>query len=93
MEPSIVTYIWWLAGLPLLRLLLIIIIIFVSQLRTMSVLMEMYKLWRLITSQLVCGSSSELLLGMILLYTFRFFEKAYGSRKFAVTPVTTSNFV
>lgn len=42
----------------------------------------LFEVWRLLTHNLVWGSSSELVLGSILLYTWRLFERQFGSRKF-----------
>lgn len=39
-------------------------------------------MWRLLTHHLVWSSSSELILGSVLLYTWRMFERMFGSRKF-----------
>jgi membrane associated rhomboid family serine protease len=41
------------------------------------------EVWRLFTHQLVWSSSSELVLGSMLLYTLRLFERQFGARKFA----------
>lgn len=41
------------------------------------------QLWRLVTHHLVWTSSSELLLGTIVLYELRLFERRFGSAKFA----------
>eukprot|EP00002_Diphylleia_rotans_P013856 TRINITY_DN2699_c0_g2_i11.p1 TRINITY_DN2699_c0_g2~~TRINITY_DN2699_c0_g2_i11.p1 ORF type:complete len:255 (-),score=51.98 TRINITY_DN2699_c0_g2_i11:1546-2310(-) len=41
------------------------------------------QLWRIVTSQFVFTSSSEVLFGFVLLYYFRIFERQMGSRKFA----------
>jgi hypothetical protein len=40
--------------------------------------------WRVLTHSLAFMSSVELILGLLLLYTFRMFERRWGSRKFAV---------
>lgn len=42
-----------------------------------------FQLWRIITSQLVFRESAQLIVGLILLYSFRQFERQMGSRKFA----------
>ena len=39
--------------------------------------------YRLFTSQVIFGSPTEMIFGLILLYQFRMFERLFGSRKFA----------
>lgn len=41
------------------------------------------ELWRLLTSQIVFNQNAQALVGLILLYTCRQFERQMGSRKFA----------
>lgn len=40
------------------------------------------ELWRFVTAQVMAPPPSELILSLILLYTFRLFERTNGSRKF-----------
>jgi hypothetical protein len=39
--------------------------------------------WRLLSSQFIFSTPGELVVGMILLYNFRHFERRFGSKKFA----------
>ncbi len=48
--------------------------------------------WRLGTSQFAFATNGELVVGLILLYNFRQFERQFGSKKFAVrAPPYSSN--
>lgn len=38
--------------------------------------------WRLLTSHLIFDSPGELVLGILLMYQFRFFERSYGTSKY-----------
>eukprot|EP00163_Fabomonas_tropica_P033336 TRINITY_DN8701_c0_g3_i1.p1 TRINITY_DN8701_c0_g3~~TRINITY_DN8701_c0_g3_i1.p1 ORF type:complete len:308 (+),score=37.47 TRINITY_DN8701_c0_g3_i1:339-1262(+) len=48
------------------------------------------QLWRLVTSQLVFTSPSEILFGLMALYSFRVFERQRGSNKYAMFTAFTS---
>ncbi|XP_033640620.1 ubiquitin-associated domain-containing protein 2-like isoform X1 [Asterias rubens] len=50
---------------------------------TTESLMEKLEIWRLVTSKMVFLDTRNLLLGLLLMYNFRVFEKRYGSTKFA----------
>ena len=45
------------------------------------------EVWRLLTHQLVWSTSGELVLGSVLLYTWRMFERQFGARKFGACVV------
>ena len=48
------------------------------------------QVWRLVTHHLAFLTSSELVLGGLLLYSFRLFERRYGTPKFAAFVVSVS---
>ncbi|XP_022096642.1 ubiquitin-associated domain-containing protein 2-like [Acanthaster planci] len=50
---------------------------------TTESLTENLEMWRLLTSKLAFLDPRNLLLGLVLMYNFRLFEKRYGSTKFA----------
>eukprot|EP00455_Lapot_gusevi_P038931 TRINITY_DN4361_c0_g6_i1.p1 TRINITY_DN4361_c0_g6~~TRINITY_DN4361_c0_g6_i1.p1 ORF type:complete len:324 (+),score=71.17 TRINITY_DN4361_c0_g6_i1:86-1057(+) len=50
------------------------------------------QLWRLISSQFIFLNPAEMILGLILIYTFRQFERQFGSKKFASSLVFFMSF-
>ncbi|XP_038075387.1 ubiquitin-associated domain-containing protein 2-like [Patiria miniata] len=50
---------------------------------TIESLTQKLEIWRLLTSKLAFLDPKNLLLGLVLMYNFRVFEKRYGSTKFA----------
>ena len=52
----------------------------------------MLKVLRLLSSQFVCDNLHSCAISSIILYTFRVFERRYGSRKFSVGLVTSRVF-
>ncbi|KAI9476478.1 MAG: hypothetical protein EXX96DRAFT_577313 [Benjaminiella poitrasii] len=44
---------------------------------------EHHQVWRLITSHLAFGNSSDVFFGLVLLYTFRVIERQYGCAKYS----------
>jgi len=55
----------------------------VSGIRSKLAVTHDFQLWRLFTSQLFFTSPGEAVLGLLLLYHFRLFERQMGSNKFA----------
>ena len=53
-------------------------------------LLNSTQVWRLVTHHLAFLTSSELMLGGLLLYSFRLFERRYGTSKFAAFVVSVS---
>ena len=49
---------------------------------SLSALLSKRELWRVATYQLAFSSAGELVVGILLLYTLRQFERHWGSRKF-----------
>lgn len=49
-----------------------------------SLIVEKYQLWRLVTARVAFLDVKDLMIGSILFYYFRTFERRYGSRKFFV---------
>lgn len=49
-----------------------------------SLIVEKHQLWRLITARVAFLDVKDLMIGSILFYYFRTFERRYGSRKFFV---------
>ena len=49
-----------------------------------SLIVGKHQLWRLVTARVVFLDVKDLLIGSILFYNFRTFERRYGSRKFMV---------
>lgn len=49
-----------------------------------SMIVEKHQLWRLITARVAFLDVKDLMIGSILFYYFRTFERRYGSRKFFV---------
>lgn len=49
-----------------------------------SLIVEKYQLWRLVTARVAFLDVKDLMIGSILFYYFRTFERRYGSRKFVV---------
>jgi len=57
---------------------------------TLDLLVGRREIWRVFTYQLAFSTAGELVLGLVLLYTFRQFERQWGSRRFGCFVVLSS---